>query len=393
MKRNLITLFAIPIIAALGCGAYIFAENRHLDRMIGQMIMVGFRGDGDGDFVQDLEIIKSEIRAGTVGGVILFNYDSALARDNPGLENKYSSRNIKTTAQVKRLNAELNAAAAGRPKLFIGIDQEGGTGFIGSGKQKGVARLLKQHGFIETPTNHDLARGKSTEAVFDIAKNLGQNLRGLGFNIDFAPVVDVDVNPASPAIGFYGRSFSANPDIVADYGLAFANGLSAAGIVPVLKHFPGHGSAEQNSHDGFTDVSETWLESELIPYKRIIPATDDAMVMVAHVFNKNLDAEYPASLSVKTIGMLRDMGFDGIVISDDMGMGGITNNYGQEQALELAILAGNDILCVGNNLEYNKFAGRDTHRIIKRLVRSGKIKKSRIRQSFNKIIKYKENMK
>ena len=204
--------------------------------------------------------------------------------------------------------------------------------------------------------------------------------------------MDVDVNPESPAIGAKWRSFSADPDIVTKHGGAFARGLENAGIAYSFKHFPGHGSAAGDTHEGLTDITNTYQDYELMPYKNLLPnATPYTMVMVAHVVNKNFDT-LPASLSKKTIDMVRNMGFDGVIVSDDMDMGAIANKYGTETAIEMAINAGNDILVFGNNLTFDKNRGSNVNKIIVKLVKEGKIKKSRIRESYKRIMAMKNHM-
>ena len=167
------------------------------------------------------------------------------------------------------------------------------------------------------------------------------------------------------------------------------------GVLTTLKHFPGHGSSTGDSHQGFVDVTNTWSEIELRPFGNIIQAGMCDVVMTAHIFNANLDAGYPATLSKPTItGLLREqLGWDGVVITDDMGMGAITQYYGFETAAELAVEAGADILAYANNSTvYDPTIPARAFQVIKGMVESGAIKESRIDQSYRRIMQLKERL-
>lgn len=337
-----------------------------LDVMIGQMLMAGFRGYT----VDDSSPIMRDIRERHLGGVILFNYDVALGK---------AERNIQSPEQVLKLNNTL--ADAAEIPLFIAVDQEGGR----------VQRLRKETGFDESPSAQVLG-GAADGVVYNEAYKVGKTLLDAGFNLNFAPVADVNVNPGSPAIGRIGRSFSNDPERVAQCDRLFLAGFAAHGIIGCLKHFPGHGSAGSDSHYGVTDVTETWSEAELVPYERLIKGGTARVIMTAHIFNARLDPEYPATLSHKIItGILRDrFGFNGVVITDDMNMKAITAQFGQEEAIRLAIDAGADILLYGNNLIYDPAIVQKTHATIRKLVDEGKISRRRIAASYSRIMQLKE---
>lgn len=374
-SRFLITLVFI----AMFVGVYHFSSPS-IEVMAGQMIMTGFHGDGTNLNDENFNAIQEQIVRGQIGGVILFDVDLSglLAQGMTTAEAKkqiYSS-NIKNLDQVKNLNKQLQSFAP--KKLLIAIDQEGGN----------VQRLKPGHGFAPIPSHKDLAMG-DVKTTYETAYDLGQRLSKLGINVDFAPLLDVDVNPESPAIGAKNRSFSPNPEIVTEFANAFASGLADAKIIYSYKHFPGHGSAGTDTHAGLTDITTTYQDYELIPWQKSLKKSSPfATVMVAHVINNKFDT-LPASLSKKTIQMVRDMGFNGVIISDDMDMGAIANKYGMETAIEMAINAGNDILVFGNNLTFDKNRGRDVNETIVKLVKNGKIKKSRIKESYRRIMKLK----
>ena len=352
-----------------------------VEKMVGQMIMTGFHGDGTDENSEDFNAISQQIKSGQVGGVILFDVDiSGLLAKGMTIEEakkQIFSSNIKNVNQVRELNNKLQSMP--NVPLLIAIDQEGGN----------IQRLKPEHGFQSVLSAKDVAK-KDAQFAYDTAYDLGVRLSNLGINVDFAPLLDVDVNPESPAIGAKDRSFSPKPNVVTEFGGAFAKGLEKAGVAYSYKHFPGHGSAGTDTHAGLTDITNTYRDYELQPWRDLLKDSSPCtMVMVAHVVNNNFD-DLPASLSAKTIKMIRDMGFDGVIVSDDMDMGAIVNEYGRDAAIEMAINAGNDILVFGNNLTFDKDRGREVHAAIVKMVRDGKIKKSRIRESYNRIMKMKK---
>jgi beta-N-acetylhexosaminidase len=171
--------------------------------------------------------------------------------------------------------------------------------------------------------------------------------------------------------------------------------LHKQSLYTTLKHFPGHGSSTSDSHQGFVDVTNTWSAIELIPYENIINAGAADFIMTAHIFNSNWDADYPATLSKNVItGILREqLGYQGVVISDDMNMKAITDFYGLEQALKLSINAGVDIIVFGNNLIYDEEIASKAIAIIKELVDNGEISKDRINEAYDRIMDMKIKMK
>lgn len=345
------------------------AAEPSLDAMLGQMVMVGFRGTGEEPLVRDLENLSRDIEEGKIGGVILFEPDY-LTR---------GVRNIVSIEQTRRL-ADLLQSRAAIP-LFVAVDQEGGR----------VRRFTPGHGVPATPSARDMGMGEP-DTTFEEGSRLGAALARAGVNLDFAPVVDVDVNPDSPAIGRLGRSFSADPRAVADHARAFARGLWSRGVLPCYKHFPGHGSAAADSHAGFTDISATWKEDELPPYRALLSGKPPAMVMVGHLSLDRFDAVHPSSLSKAIIdGVLRrDLGWDGVVITDDLQMQAIRDNYGEKEALALAVNAGVDIILVGNNLVHDPETGRKVFALLRELVAEGAIAEARVRQSYRRIMRLKD---
>lgn len=339
-------------------------QEQALEQKIAQLLMVGFRGTS---LEAGNHIIK-DVQERNLGGVVFFDYD---------VESK-GKRNIVSPEQVKKLAAELQNLS--KTKLLIAIDQEGGK----------VNRLKTKYGFADfhASAQHlgEIDQLDSTRYWADLT---AKTLQDLGINLNFAPVVDVNVNPLSPAIGNKERSFSADPATVSKHAQAAIEAHKAHGVATCLKHFPGHGNASADSHAGFTDITETWSEKELIPYENLIASQSAQMIMTAHIFNSNLDDKVPATLSKPIItGVLREkLGWKGVVISDDMHMGAITENYGLEDAIEKCLGAGVDILVFANNNGrfYNANAVPEAISIIKKLVQEKKISMDRIDESLARI--------
>ena len=338
-------------------------ETLPLNAMIGQMVMVGFRGTGDTSD-PEMRTVLEDVMSGRIGGVIYFERD---------WQTKKRGRNIATLEQTARLSALLQKDAP--IPLFIAVDQEGGR----------VQRLKGDHGFPETPSAEEMGK-KTPGETKKSALLMGRNLKKLGINVNFAPVADMAVNPKSPAIGGIGRAFSANPKSAADHAAAFMGGLNEAGIIGSYKHFPGHGSSVADSHKKLTDVTETWSETELLPYRNL-PKNAPIMVMTGHLMLRKLDAEYPASLSrAITTGLLREkLGWQGVVVTDDLEMDAIALFYSEKERVRLAIEAGVDIILFGNNLKHDPEQGRKIYGIIKTLVDDGTVSKERIAESWKRI--------
>lgn len=292
---------------------------------IGEMLLVGFRGTT----VSKTSHIVRDIQQYHVGNIILFEYDAPTGTRH---------RNVESPSQIKQLCADLQQYGGGR--LLIGIDQEGGN----------VTRLRTKDGFPATKTAQASAEA-GDQSVSDNALIVAQELQEAGINLNFAPCVDVNVNPACPIIGKVGRSFSSEPDRVTQCARIWLDIQRQHGVISCLKHFPGHGSASGDTHAGLVDVTGTWQESELTPYRDLITEGNVDMIMVAHVINRQMGDRLPASLSPLTVnGKLREeLGFGGVIVTDDLAMGAIANQYGFAEALKMAILAGCDMLCLSNN--------------------------------------------
>lgn len=346
------------------------AERAALERKIGQMILVGFRGMS----LDDAGLVVEQVRAGQVGGVVLFDVDVLTGQP---------LRNIRSPEQVRMLVDGLQRAAGGA--LLVAVDQEGGR----------VTRLKEQYGFAASVSQRELA-ARGVSATGEQAAVTARTLSQVGINVNLAPVVDLDVNPESPAIGALGRSFSADTQLVSEHARAVIEAHHEHGVLTAVKHFPGHGSAAADSHRGFVDLSATWSPAELDPYRALIHDGMVDMVMTAHVFNRHLDPEWPATLSPSTItGLLRQrLGFAGVVVTDDMQMGAIAEHYSLETALRQAIVAGVDIITFANNnpRTYEPDIAPKAITIIAALVEDGTISEARIDESVKRIQALKQRL-
>ncbi|WP_233563058.1 glycoside hydrolase family 3 N-terminal domain-containing protein [Micromonospora musae] len=336
-------------------------DEAALRRKIASLLVVGFRGDSVG---RDDWIIRA-IRNG-LGGVILFDRD--LRTD--------TERNIRSPQQVTTLIRDLKNAAPGR-RLIVSIDQEGGR----------TSRLKPDNGFPATRSEAEIGAENSPAATREWARGLVASLTRIGVNLNYAPVVDLNVNPESRAIGRLDRSFSANPDVVVSNATEEIHAHRTAGVKTSLKHFPGIGSAAGNTDFEVVDVSSTWKPVELEPFRRLIRAGSADSVLVAHVLNKQLDPNLPASLSPATVTKLLrgELGWQGPVVSDDMQAAAITRRHGSADAVRRALQAGVDLLVFANQQVFDPGIVDKTVNTVVDLVRRGQLSQERIDQSVARV--------
>jgi len=352
-------LLAVLLVA--GCRSAAPAPERFgaLNPRLGELLLVGFHGTTLEDNAA-LERLVCETR---VAGVILF------------------ARNIVSAEQTARLTRDLSARArecTGRA-LLVAVDAEGGR----------VMRLGPDAGWTETPSHQDLGQAGDLAQTELEARRIGGMLRAAGINWNLAPVVDVGYNPANPVIVGVGRSFGANPTLVAAQARAYITGMHAASVLTALKHFPSHGSSVEDSHAGFVDVTDTARpDVELVPYRLLLAEGLVDAVMTAHVYNRHLDAWVPATLSRPTIdGMLRrKLGWRGVVVSDDMRMGAIEQHYGAGDAAVLALRAGVDLILIADDrLPGDRSASAETLKTIRGAVRRGRLPAGRVDEALARV--------
>lgn len=366
MKKQILIAFLLIIFIA---SIFIFskkeAEKPSLDEKIGEMLILGFRGlevDSSSKIIKDINDYH-------LGGVILFNYD---------VPSSSQIRNIENEDQVKKLISDIKKLS--NKNLLIAVDAEGGC----------VNRLKK---FTNIKSASEMGKEDVSE-TFNQGLILGEELKKLGFNVNFAPVVDVNINEDNPVIGQLERSFSKDPEEVYIHASSFIDAMHENNIMTAIKHFPGHGSSENDSHLGLTDVTNTYnKEIELLPYKKLIKENKLDMIMTAHIMNRNIDSENPATLSsIFLKDILRgELKYEGVIVSDDMQMGAIVDNFGFKESLIKAINAGCDLLIFSNNnKEYDENIAEKAIKIIKEAVSNGEIKEEQINESYDRIKRLKQ---
>ena len=331
-------------------------DNMTLDEKIGQMITIGIDGYSVDDTAKQLITDKK------VGGVILFKNNIS-----------YSNQLLQLINDIKGINS------TNKIPIFISVDQEGGR----------VNRLPSE--IKSLPSNEIIGNKNDNKLAYDIGKNIGYALGSFGFNMDFAPVLDVNSNPNNTVIG--DRSFSNDKDKVASLGASEINGFKDSNIISVAKHFPGHGDTATDSHYALPIINKTLDELksvEFVPFKKAIEEKVPA-IMVSHILMPQIDANNPASMSKTIITdiLRKDLKFDGLIVTDDMTMGAVTNELDITTACINSINAGADLLlvCHGYDNEINVINA------IKDAVNNGIISIDTINSSVYKILSLKENYK
>ena len=313
---------------------------------VGQLLMIGIHGKTLND---DAKFMLNEYR---VGGIILFD------------------RNMESKDQVKSLITDINktSKSAGLTPLFIGIDQEGGA----------VARMEDQ--LIKVPPAEELGKEPIEQAV-SLAKQSGTELKDLGFNINFAPVADLGLT--------YGRSFSTNPDDVVRYASAVGKAYDEAGLWYSYKHFPGIGKTDVDLHADTSVVpvsKETLLNEDTKVFVDLIKQSkpNTYAIMVSHAMYPQIDPDHPSSLSkaIITDWLRKDMGYNGVVVTDDMDMGALAKHYTFGDMAVQSILAGSDILLVCHEYEHMQ----EAYNGLMKAVKDGRISKERLDESVKRVL-------
>lgn len=326
-----------------------------LEAMIGQMLLIGFHGS----VVYDGTEIVEAARSGKIGGVVLFG------------------GNVRGVDQMKVLTASLQLVAP--TPLFISLDQEGGL----------VSRLGSWAGLSSNHAAQYLGEVNDLNLTRTQATSTASVLRDLGVNMNLAPVLDLNLNPWNPVIGGVRRAYSSNPDRVVEQARVVVDAHREHRVATVLKHFPGHGSSDGDTHLGFVDVTDSWQEQELSPYIQLLAEQRVDAIMTAHIYNARLDADYPATLSQKIItGILRQqLGYDGVIISDDMRMRAISDLYEPADAVLRAVEAGIDIIAISNNIAGKQpISPTEAYQILLDHVGTGLISRERIDASYRRIM-------
>ena len=306
------------------------------------------------------DAVISRLEEYPVGGVVLF------------------SRNITGAEQLPEFISGLQKNS--KYPLFIAVDEEGGR----------VARIANS-GYYDVASYKSMEYiGKSGDAskAEEVGRQIGMYLKKLGFNLDFAPVADINTNPQNIVIG--DRSYGSDPSLVAEMVSAQLDGMHDSGITGTLKHFPGHGDTKDDTHSGYVSIEKTWDElkvCELIPFTASLPKTD--MVMVSHITAVNVTNDnLPSSMSEMMITekLRNELGYDGVVITDAMAMGAVADNYTSAEAAVTAVKAGVDIVLMPQNLD-EAFNG------VMNAITDGEISMARLDESVLRILKMKAKYK
>lgn len=322
-----------------------------LDEKIGQMFIVGFKGTKITQELHDM------LETRTPGGVILFR------------------SNIQTPEQTLELINSIKGINSGREPLFVCVDEEGGR----------VSRMPEA--LSDIPSAGSIGEYGDIQVAYDIGSLLAEEISSFGFNMNFAPVLDIMSNPDNTVIS--DRSFGNTAQVVTEHGIELMRGIRDKGIIPVVKHFPGHGDTLADSHSELpvVEYDMTRLTAfELIPFQKAVDENADA-VMVAHLLMKKIDPKHPAAMSKAVItDLLRDqMGFQGVVVTDDMTMGAITINYDIGDAVVSSVIAGSDIILVCHGYD-KQIEAIDAVRLA---VETGYIEEARIDESVLRILRLK----
>ena len=385
--RHIKLLMIIALFAAVtsgGCGdnshSFVGDVQSENERMINAMTLR--------EKVGQLFMIRPEHLTSLVSADYLHNnrtsWDTALTdemretlKDYPVGGFALYARNIDTLEQVKQFTSDLDAACEIMP--FIGVDEEGGI----------VRRIGRKFSadVEQVGPMQDIGSTGDTQNAYDAAYTIGGYIKELGFNLDFAPVADVNTNPDNIVIGT--RAFGSDPVLVSEMVSAYLDGLHAQGIMGTIKHFPGHGDTTADTHTGYVAVYKTWeelLECEIIPFRDNLDKTD--MIMTAHITMKNVTSDdLPATLSyeILTKKLREELGYDGVIIADSMEMDAIELAYPSGEAAVMSIAAGNDIILLAHDF-------REAFNAVIDAVKSGRLTEERINESVRRILalKFKE---
>ena len=339
-------------------------KDQDLQRMVGQMLIVGFTGS-NAKSPGFLQLLK-DLENGIVGGAL------------------FLPQNIVRRAELETMVRMIRQCACAMVP-FIAIDEEGGT----------VERLGTSFRLPNTPSAAQIGRSSDVDAKKHYAA-LAKKLVDIGFNLNLAPVVDLNKNPRNPAIGAQARSFSADAAAVERYARIFVAEHRAVGVLTALKHFPGHGSSSTDTHFTKTDVRSTWGDDELVPYLHLIQAELVDTIMVGHLANDRRWGGIATQEGATAISqMLRqELGFQGVVISDDLTMGAVASRKKSlGEVARSSINGGVDLLLIGEPLiQGRESPGAHVNSALMKAVAAGDLAPERIKDAWDRIAALKEKL-
>jgi beta-N-acetylhexosaminidase len=324
---------------------------------VAKLLLVGFYGKSDWSF--SARLLARQIRSGQIGGVF------------------FVSQNVGSRDDVSRL---LDLFRSGDAHPLIAIDHEGGI----------VQRLTKRHGMTPLPAARTIAAQATVDHARELYCKAGLELAALGFNVNLGPVLDHD-NPANPAIGRPMRAYSTDPQRIAAFGAAFVGGFSRAGILCAAKHFPGHGNAVEDSHYGVADISDSWTKAEMEPFIRLLAAPEcPPMVMTGHLRLKSVSPDgWPATIAKPVVtGLLReDLGYHGVVVTDDIDMDAVRHVMNRADAFVQAIAAGNDLIMIKNLFGYDPMIPQHAVRWVRKAIARGILTEAQVTAAAERVRK------
>jgi len=399
MKLNVMMVWLCVILVLGGCSTSgNTGENSDTNSTTNEGVNTPPQSNVDGTASEDLkptepvdaakELLKGMTTAEKIGQLVVVGMEGTIIDEDSRKFIKdyhvggfiFYKDNIENTQQALSLFNDLKKSNVGnKVPLWMSVDEEGGR----------VTRMPKE--FLKLPTNKAIGKKNDTKLSNEIGQILGRELQGFGLNMDFAPVLDINSNPNNPVIG--DRSFGNQAKLVSSLGIATMKGLESQGVVPVIKHFPGHGDTSVDSHIGLPVVEhdlDRLRKLELVPFQDAIKQQAE-VVMIAHLLMPKVDPDVPASISKKIItDLLRDeLGFNGIVMTDDMTMGAIAENYDLQKASVQTVLAGTNIVLIGHDAK----KGQSVIQALTDAVNHGKISEDVLNNRVYTILKVKEKYK
>lgn len=327
-----------------------------------ELLMMGFSGSEPDSL--SAKNLADHIGNGRVGGVVFVKENVGSRDDVAGLVQLFSK--------------------AGRNRTIIAIDHEGGA----------VQRLTEAHGFTKLPAPWTVARTYALPDARALYARAGRELAALGFNLNLAPVVDLH-DPANPAIGRFGRAFGTETAEVVAYAEAFMEGFASAGVRCAVKHFPGEGHSHEDSHDDLPDISSTWSDRDLDPFRELIARGQVSAVMSGHVRLAAVDPDpVPVTLSSKAItGLLRDtLGFGGLTLTDDLDMAAVSATGDRRSAVLRALAAGNNLLMLRNRHRFDPDLPNSVAAWVEEAVKTGSLPKTLIADSAERVRRFRQTL-
>ncbi len=350
--------------AAALMGAPSIAETlpgMSLSEKLGEMLLMGFIGSTADTAGAD--VIEAHLQARRIGGVLFLRH------------------NVRSAEGAEGLAARFRAAA---PKAWMALDQEGGL----------VQRLSRDLGYTWIPRAMQVVEERGLDGASDIYGIGAREFVAAGFNMNLAPVADLHED-GNAVIGRHGRAYGTDGETIAAYASRFVDAFRDAGSTCVIKHFPGHGRSRGDSHYGFVDITETWSEAELDPFRRLIDSGHADMIMGGHLTHQTLDPSgVPVTFSRPILeGLLREqMGFGGVIMTDDLDMGAIRENYDQREAVLRSIEAGNDIIMLSNSAAPNMELPQAILGWVEEAMEAGRFDEARIDLSVARILAAKASL-